>query len=102
MYQRELQSRDEYFPSEKVSRKGESLAQVAVTTNIEKPKPMLLLVEDNKINLQVYFPRPLSSVQELISGKASQYIHKEEQLRLPNSRKWLAGSAGFPERSETL
>lgn len=62
MYQRELQSRDEYFPSEKVSRKSESLAQVAVTTNVEGPKPLLLLVEDNEINLQVYFPHPLSSV----------------------------------------
>jgi hypothetical protein len=62
MHESELQSRDEYFPSEKVSRGSESLAQVAVTANVGEPKPLLLLVEDNKINLQVYFPHPLSSV----------------------------------------
>jgi hypothetical protein len=46
--------REEYFPPAKPSGANESLAPAADDTNAPKRKPLLLLVEDNRINLQVY------------------------------------------------
>jgi hypothetical protein len=53
MHRMEHYSRDDYFPPATTSRAEESVANAADTTHNEKRKPLLLLVEDNEINLQV-------------------------------------------------
>jgi hypothetical protein len=86
MYRREQHLREEYFPPTKSSRANESLAQAADKTKAEKLKPLLLLVEDKEINLQVTIPkslfahysRPFITGIRTYVGKASRRFHKEE------------------------
>lgn len=54
MYRMEHQLREGYFPSMSAPKSNESSGHTTGNDDdTEKPKPLLLLVEDNEINLRV-------------------------------------------------
>ena len=84
----------DYFPLTTLSRANEPLVPVLENAHAEKRKPRLLLVEDNRINLQV--PRSWLVIAAIMTHvcTASLYLGKEEPLRVRHRRKWLQGAAG--------
>jgi hypothetical protein len=100
MYRMEHHSRDEYFAPTKSSRANESLAHAADDTQAKKQKPLLLLVEDNEVNLQVcrdddYISYPLSPVPGLTSAKLLSTFMKKRNYEYDTAENGLKALQAF-------